>query len=55
MDAITIVAIITGITGLTVAVLTHLRHSECCAGFCKIDTRSPPQSPVEHSYRETQV
>lgn len=45
MDALTIVAVISGITGLGVAVLSHLRHSECCSGCCKLDTRTPPTSP----------
>ena len=41
MDSVAIAGVITGITGLVVAIFTHLKHSECCAGFCKIDTRSP--------------
>lgn len=49
MDALTIVAVISGITGLGVAVLSHLRHSECCSGCCKIDTRTPPTSPTQPS------
>jgi hypothetical protein len=65
MDALTIVAVISGITGLGVAVLTHLRHSECCSGCCKIDTRTPPTTPngtyvpptpkLLHKEPETQV
>ena len=49
MDALTIIAVISGITGLGVAVLSHLRHSECCSGCCKIDTRTPPTSPNANS------
>jgi len=45
MDALTIIAVISGLTGLGVAVLSHLRHSECCSGCCKIDTRTPPTTP----------
>ena len=46
MDALTIVAVISGITGLGVAVLSHLRHSECCSGCCKFDTRTPTNTPA---------
>lgn len=41
MDALTITGLIAGITGLMVAVLTHLKHSECCNKCCQIDTRTP--------------
>ncbi len=45
MSELAIVAIITGLTGLAVAIFSHLKHSECCAGFCKLDTRTPNMSP----------
>jgi hypothetical protein len=41
MSELAIVAIITGLTGLAVAIFSHLKHSECCAGFCKLETRTP--------------
>ena len=43
MEAIALTGIITGITGLTIAILTHIKHSECSKCF-SLDTRSPPQS-----------
>ena len=48
MEPITIVAIITGLSGLSVAIFTHLKHSECCRGMCEFDTRTPPQSVGVH-------
>jgi hypothetical protein len=51
MDALAIVAILTGISGCSVAILTHLKHSECCGVF-KIDTRTPQptqQSTPKHT------
>ena len=48
MEALVITAIITGLSGLSVAVFTHLKHSECCRGFCEFTTRTPPQSVGNH-------
>ena len=48
MEALVITAIITGLSGLSVAVFTHLKHSECCAGFCEFTTRTPPPSVGVH-------
>ena len=42
MDAISIVAIISGLGGLFVAIGTHFKHSECCKGMFQCDTRTPP-------------
>jgi hypothetical protein len=39
MDAIALTGIITGVTGLVIAILTHIRHSECCRGFIEFETR----------------
>lgn len=39
-SALTIVAVITGITGCIVAVLHTIKYSECCHGFFKFYTRS---------------
>jgi hypothetical protein len=39
MDAIALTGIIAGVTGLVVAILTHVRHSECCKGLVEFDTR----------------
>ena len=50
MDAIAITALTTGLVGIIVAVLTHLKHSECCRGLMSCDTRgknSLPSSPIE--------
>lgn len=41
MDAITLVAVFSGLTGLVASILTHLKHSDCCKGMCEIDTREP--------------
>ena len=38
MDSIAIAGIVSGITGILIAVYTHVKHSECC-GF-KLDTYS---------------
>jgi hypothetical protein len=46
MDPISIVAIISGLSGLTVAIFSGLKHSQCCAGFCSLSTRTPPVSPI---------
>lgn len=40
MDPIAIVAIITGLSGLSVAIFTHIKHSECCKGMIEFETRS---------------
>lgn len=45
MDAITITALSTGITAVVVAVLTHLKHSECCRGMFECDTRGKNSTP----------
>lgn len=45
MDSITIIGVIAGFTGMFVAVLTHLKHSDCCKGFLTLDTRSQIISP----------
>ena len=45
MEALLITAIITGLTGLSVAVFTHIKHSTCLG--VNIETRTPPTtSPV---------
>ena len=44
MDALAITGIIAGISALSVAVLTHVRHSECSKCFT-LDTRTPPPTP----------
>jgi len=41
MDAVVIVAVISGLSALVVSVGTHFKHSQCCKGFCECDTRSP--------------
>ena len=49
MDVLAITALSTGLVGIIVAVLTHLKHSECCKGLMSCDTRgknSLPSSPV---------
>ena len=48
MDPLSIIAIITGLSGLSVAICTHLKRSECCAGFCSLTTRTPPPSVGAH-------
>ncbi len=54
MDAISIVAIITGISGCSVAILTHLKHSECCGVF-KIDSRTPPPTVTPTPVAQTPI
>ena len=45
MDATIIAALSTGITAVVVAILTHLKHSECCRGMFECDTRSKNSTP----------
>jgi hypothetical protein len=50
MDVLTISALSTGIVAVVVAILTHLKHSECCRGMFECDTRgrnSTPSTPNE--------
>ena len=51
MDVLTISALSTGIVAVVVAVLTHLKHSECCRGMFECDTRgitaTPTPTPTE--------
>ena len=42
MEPISIVAIITGVSGLAVAILSSVKHTQCCSGFCSLETRNPP-------------
>ena len=44
MEALLITAIITGLTGLSVAVFTHIKHSSCWG--VDIETRTPVVSPT---------
>jgi hypothetical protein len=41
MDAIAIAGIVSGISGILIAIYTHVKHSECF-GF-KLDTYSPSE------------
>lgn len=41
MDAVVIIAVISGLSALVVSIGTHFKHSQCCKGFCECDTRSP--------------
>jgi hypothetical protein len=56
MDSIGIVAIIAGITGLEIAILTHVKHSDCYR-LCNLETRSNRTSkePSEIIEKETNV
>ena len=47
MDVTVIVAIASGITGLVVAVLTHIKHSECWG--VKVDTTTSPVAEQGHT------
>ena len=42
MSDVTIVTIILSISGFAVAILTHIKTSDCMKGFFKIETRTPP-------------
>jgi hypothetical protein len=53
MDPIGIVAIIAGVSGLVVAILTHIKHSTCC-GF-GIDTYDPNQTPIIQTPQPTPI
>ena len=58
MDAITITALSTGIVAVVVAVLTHLKHSECCKGMFECDTRgrnSLPATPIGEISEKTYI
>ena len=47
MDALAITAIISGLSGLAIAIFSHVKHSECSRCFV-IDTRTPTlQSPPQ--------
>lgn len=55
MDSIALVGVITGLTGFVIAILTHIKHSECCKGFIEIETRervetisTPNPTPIIH-------
>jgi hypothetical protein len=39
MDGIAIAGIVSGISGILIAIYTHVKHSECCG--LKLDTYSP--------------
>ena len=43
MDALAITAVISGLSGLAIAVFSHVKHSECSRCFV-IDTRTPQPS-----------
>jgi hypothetical protein len=47
MEVIVITALSTGIVAVIVAVLTHLKHSECCRGMFECDTRGRNSTPIE--------
>ena len=47
MDLSLILVIATGSTSLIVAILSHLRTSNCCKGFCRCETRTPRQSMLQ--------
>lgn len=48
IDPITLIAIITGIGGLIVSILTHIKHSSCFG--VEIDTRTPqPSTPIPNT------
>jgi len=47
MDALAITAVISGLSGLAIAIFSHVKHSECSRCFV-IDTRTPTlQSPPQ--------
>jgi len=54
MEAIAITGIIAGISGLAVAILTHIRHSECSKCF-SLDTRTPPPCPPASPILEKRI
>lgn len=39
MESFALVGIITGLSGLVVAILTHIKHSNCLKGLIEFDTR----------------
>jgi hypothetical protein len=55
MDALVITGVITGLSGLLVAVLTHLKHSDCCKGFISFETREVEHIRDEREPKETQI
>jgi len=51
MEPLTIAAVIAGITGLSVAILTHIKHSEC---WCfKLDTPASSDLNPETQHHTT--
>ena len=51
MDVLLITAFSSGIVAIVVAILTHLKHSECCKGMLECDTRSQrsvPSTPISY-------
>jgi len=52
MDSLAIAGIVSGITGILIAIYTHVKHSECCFGF-KLDTYSP--SELQPQPQPTQI
>ena len=44
-EPLTIVAVITGISGCIVAILHTIKYSECCHGLLKFHTRTNNNSP----------
>jgi hypothetical protein len=44
-EPITIIALITGISGCIVAILHSIKYSECCNGLLKFHTRTNNNSP----------
>jgi hypothetical protein len=49
MDALAITAVISGLSGLAIAIFSHVKHSECSRCFV-IDTRTPTLQQVpQHS------
>jgi hypothetical protein len=56
MDVLAITGIITGVTGLVVAVLSHVKYSNCCGWY--VETRTIPkldnlQPPIEKAPTES--
>jgi hypothetical protein len=43
MDALVITAIATALSGLAVAVFTHIKHSRCCGVDLETRDTQPPQ------------
>ena len=49
MDPLILTAVITGIGGVVIAILTHIKHSACLGKCFEIDTYSPSEQHLKEN------